>query len=125
MERIANDWWPRFSDGEYRRRHALLRKAMDERGLDCLAIYGAPLFFGTDPGAPNLAWLASYAPAVHGYVVFPREGELTLVIYVPAHVPNAREISVIDDVRSGTDLPAILRDRVRELDCERGRIGIV
>lgn len=125
MERGANDWWPKFSKGEYRRRYDALRGAMAERGLDCLAVFGAPLFFGTDPGAPNLAYLAAYAPAVHGYVIFPREGDPTLAIYVAGHVANAREISVINDVRGGTDLPGIIRDRARELGCERGRIGIV
>lgn len=125
MERVTNDWWPKFSQGEYQRRYDTLRKAMAEKGLDCLAIYGAPLFFGTDPGGPNLAYLAAYAPAVHGYVIFPREGEPTLAIYVAGHVANAREITVIDDVRGGTDLPGMVRDRIREVGCERGRIGIV
>lgn len=66
MEIVSNDWWPKFSKREYARRYDDLRRAMDERGLDCLAIYGAPLFFGTDPGGPNIAYLAAYAPAVHG-----------------------------------------------------------
>ncbi len=125
MERGANDWWPKFSKGEYRRRYDALRAAMAERGLDCLAVYGAPLYFGTDPGAPNLVYLSAYAPGLHGYVIFPREGDPTLAIYVAGHLANAREISVIDDVRGGTDLPGIIRDRVRELGVEHGRIGIV
>lgn len=125
MERITNDWWPKFSRSEYARRYDALRRAMAERGLDCLAVYGAPLFFGTDPGGPNLAYLAAYAPAVHGYVVFPREGEPMLAIYVAGHVPNAREISVITDVRGGTDLAGMVRARIGELGYERGRIGIV
>lgn len=55
MERITNDWWPKSSQGEYRRRYDVLRQAMAEKGLDCLAVYGAPLFFGTDPGAAFIA----------------------------------------------------------------------
>ncbi|MCC7485118.1 MAG: aminopeptidase P family protein [Burkholderiales bacterium] len=125
MERGANDWWPRFSREEYGRRYDALRRAMAERGLDCLAVYGAPLFFGTDPGAPNLVYLSAYAPGLHGYVVFPREGDPTLAIYVAGHLANARELSVIGDVRGGTDLAGIIRERVRELGCERGTIGVV
>ena len=125
MEHGANDWWPKFSKGEYGRRYDALRRAMTERRLDCLAVYGAPLFFGTDPGAPNLIYLSAYAPGLHGYVIFPREGDPTLAIYVAGHLANAREISVISDVRAGTDLPGMVRDRVRELGCEQGRIGIV
>ncbi len=125
MEQVTNDWWPRFSANEYRRRYDMLREAMGKRGLDCLAVYGAPLFFGTDPGGPNLAYLAAYAPAVHGYVILPREGDPTLAIYVATHAANAREITIIKDVRGGTDLPGLVRDRVREAACERGHIGIV
>lgn len=125
MEHGANDWWPKFSKDEYRRRYDALRQAMAQRGLDCLAVYGAPLFFGTDPGAPNLVYLSAYAPGLHGYLIFPRAGDPTLVIYVAGHLGNAREISVIADVRGGTDLPGIVRDRVRELGCERGKIGLV
>jgi Xaa-Pro aminopeptidase len=125
MERGANDWWPKFSKQEYKRRYDALRRAMAECGLDCLAVYGAPLFFGTDPGAPNLVYLSAYAPGLHGYVVFPREGEPTLAIYVAGHLANARELSVIADVRGGTDLPGMIRDRVRELGCAQGKIGIV
>jgi Xaa-Pro aminopeptidase len=125
MPHGANDWWPKFSEGEYRRRYDALRAAMAERGIDCLAIYGAPLFFGTDPGAPNLVYLSAYAPGLHGYVVFPREGEPMLAIYVAGHLANARELSAIADVRGGTDLPGLIRERVRELGCTEGTIGIV
>jgi Xaa-Pro dipeptidase len=125
MEQVTNDWWQRFSDAEYRRRYDMLREAMGKRGIDCLAVFGAPLFFGTDPGGPNLAYLAAYAPAVQGYVILPREGDPTLAIYVATHVANARECTIIKDVRGGTDLPGIIRDRVREAGCEKGRIGIV
>lgn len=125
VERGANDWWPEFSGDEYRRRYAALRSAMAERGLDCLAVYGAPLYFGTDPGAPNLIYLSAYAPGLHGYVIFPREGDPTLATYIAGHLANAREMSVIRDVRGSADLPGMICDRVRELRCERGRIGIV
>ena len=125
MESVSNDWWPKFSRAEYGQRYAALRKSMEDKGLDCLVIYGAPLFFGTDPGGPNLAYLAAYAPAVHGYVVFPRVGEPMLAIYVAGHVHNAKQITVINDVRGGTDLAGMVRDRVKELGYERGKIGIV
>lgn len=125
MGNVTNDWWPAFSKAEYERRYDRLRRAMAERDLDCLAVYGAPLFFGTDPGAPNLIYLSAYAPGLHGYVIFPREGEPMMAIYVAGHLANARKLSVIDDVRGGTDLPGIIRDRVTELGYSRGKIGIV
>ncbi len=48
-----------------------------------------------------------------------------LAIYVAGHLANARKLSVISDVRGGTDLPGIIRDRVGELGYTRGKIGIV
>jgi len=125
MAQVRNDWWPSFSTDEFRRRYDRLRRAMAERDLDCLAVYGTPLFFGTDPGAPNLVYLSAYAPGLHGYVVFPREGEPMMAIYVAGHLANARKLSVIDDVRGGTDLPSMIQERVRELGYTRGKIGIV
>jgi Xaa-Pro aminopeptidase len=125
MERVSNDWWPKFSEGEYKGRYDSLRRAMAERGLDCLAVYGTPLFFGTDPGAPNLIYLSAYAPGLQGYVVFPREGEPMMAIYVASHLANARRLSVIADVRAGTDLAGLVRDRVEELGLAGGKIGIV
>lgn len=38
MERVTNDWWPKFSKDEYQRRYDALRGAMTERRLDCLAV---------------------------------------------------------------------------------------
>lgn len=125
MDQVSNDWWPRFSDAEYRRRTESLRAAMTERSLDCLVIYGSQMFFGTDPGAPNLVYLSGYAPGLHGYVVFPREGEPMMVIYVASHLANARRLSVIANVRAGTDLPGLVSGRIDELGLGNGRIGIV
>lgn len=125
MSKVTNDWWPAFSIDEYRRRYDRLRNAMAERDLDCLAVYGTPLFFGTDPGAPNLIYLSAYAPGLQGYVVFPREGEPMMAIYVAGHLANARKLSVIDEVRGGTDLSALIKDRVTELGLTGGKIGIV
>jgi Xaa-Pro aminopeptidase len=125
MDRISNDWWPRFSKAEYERRFASLRAAMGERGLDCLVVYGTQMFFGTDPGAPNLIYLSAYAPGLQGYVVFPREGAPMMAIYVASHLANARRLSIVADVRAGTDLPGLVRNRIDELGLAKGRIGIV
>jgi len=125
MDRVSNDWWPKFSEAEYERRYRSLRAAMGDRGLDCLVVHGTQMFFGTDPGAPNLAYLSAYAPGLQGYVVFPREGAPMMAIYVASHLANARRLSVIADVRAGTDLPGLVGDRIAELKLAKGRIGIV
>ncbi len=99
---------------------------MKEQGLDCLVIYGAYSYAGTDTGSVNVVYLANYAGINHSYVVFPVEAEPTLIICNSNHLPNARDISVIGDVRSGgLDLVAGLGQRLKELRLEKGTIGIV
>lgn len=122
---VNNDWWPGFSDSEYEDRYRNVRAAMEQRGLDALLVYGSSIYFGTDPGAPNLVYLAGYAPGLHGYVVLPREGHPTLLVYVPNHRANAQLISVIDDVRAGNDLAGLAVQRLGELNYELGAVGIV
>ncbi|MFQ5879949.1 MAG: M24 family metallopeptidase [Dehalococcoidia bacterium] len=122
---VSNDWWPRFSTVEYEKRYQRIREAMQARGLDCLLIYGTPTYFGTDPGCQNLVYVSSYGPAYHGYALFPRQGEATVIIFVGGHLQNARMLSVIPDVRAGPDIGAVAVQRLRELGYERGKIGIV
>ena len=44
-------YYPKFSDAEIASRWQRIRAAMDQRGLDCLVIYGAyGSTFGSDPG---------------------------------------------------------------------------
>ncbi len=125
MPIVANDWWPPFSDGEYAARHARVRVAMAAEGLDCLVVYGRTTLPGTGPGAQNMAYLANYGPAYDGYVVFPLEGEPTLFTFPPVHVPNARKLSCVADVRSGPDLIGAVVERLGELSPRPRRIGLV
>ena len=86
---------------------------------------GAPIYFGTDPGSPNLSYLAGYAPGCHGYLVFPLHGAPTLLVYVPNHYVNARALSVVEDVVAGNDLIGSAVQRISDLDFEVKRIGVV
>jgi len=122
---VDNDWWPRFSDGEYRRRYRVMQDGMRKRGIDILLIHGTAIFFGSDPGAPNLAYLAAYAPGCQGYVVLPVDEEPTLLVFAPGHSDNAREFSVINDVRAGNDLMSLALERIREVGHPIDTLGIV
>jgi len=124
--RAPNDNWPHFSEEEYARRFEMVRAFMRERGFDGLAIYGTHYTPFTDPGHVNVTWLAAYAPLCQSYIVFPLEGEPTLfIIFAPWHLPNARAISVIRDVRGGFDIADQAAARLEEAAGGRGRIGIV
>ena len=123
---VENNYFVPFSKQEYERRHQILREAMKEKGLDCLLIYGAHAFGGTDLGAINAVYLSCYAGILHFYIVFPLKGEPTLVISQPTHVDNAKDLSVIEDVRSpGCDPEPGVSERLKELGLEKGNIGIV
>jgi Xaa-Pro aminopeptidase len=123
---IDNDFFPSFSEQEFARRRRTIRASMQEKGLDCLIIYGAYSYAGTDTGSVNVVYLSNYAGINHSYVVFPVEEAPTLIICNSNHLPNARDISVIEDVRSGgLDLVDGLGQRLKELRLETGNIGIV
>jgi Xaa-Pro aminopeptidase len=117
---------PRFSDGEYERRHRILRDAMDERGLDCLLLAGSPGYMSGGYGA---FWVSGYPEriGVVSYVVFPREGAATLLIpFAGSHVESAKRVSFIQDVRHSNhgDYAGVIVGRLEELGLGTARIGI-
>ena len=123
---IPNDFFPPFSRDEYIGRRVRIQASMRERGLDALVIYGAHHWAGTDSGQVNAVYLANYAAVPHGYVVLPADGEPSLFITFANHLPNARDISAVDDVRiGGFDMIPAVAARLDELGFESGRIGVV
>ena len=123
---VDNDFFPQFSQAEFNRRHELVRTSMKEKGLDCLIIYGGYSYAGTDTGGVNVVYLANYAGITKSYLVFPAKEDPTLVICHSHHVPNAKDISVVEDVRSGgMDLIETVGERLEELGLQKGNIGIV
>ena len=116
----------RFSDEEYRRRHRRLREAMDAQGLDCLLLAGSPGYMSGGYGA---FWASGYPEriGVVSYVVFPHEGDPTLIIpFAGSHVESARRASFIQDVRHSDhgDYTTVIVERLRELGLESKRLGI-
>ena len=53
---------------------------MKEKGLDCLIVYGAYHWGGTDTGQVNAQYLANYTPIPHSYVVLPLVEEASLFV---------------------------------------------
>ncbi len=92
--------YPRFSDAEFERRYALARELMRREGLSALVIFGNSGI--NRHNEANVFWLTNYLDLHHNYLVFPLEGEPTLLTGLVNHVPNARAIAVIDDTRWGT-----------------------
>ena len=98
---------------------------MEEEGLDCLIVYGTTPLGGNDTGQINAQYLSNFAAVGHTYVVFPVKEGPTLHLALDLHAQNARDIGYIQDVRPGTNLEITVCDRLKELELEKGRIGIV
>jgi len=99
---------------------------MTAEGLDCLIVYGAYSMVGTDTGQINAVYLSNYAGFIQTYVVFPLREEPTLFISFGYHLPNARDLSVIKDIRwPGFDLAKGVCERLKELSLDKANIGIV
>ncbi len=123
----TNNFWPWFSEDEYRSRYARIRAAMVERDLECLVIYGCGGYLGTDPAQPNVVYISSYASFVQTYVVFPLEGEPTLFHTWGNHHRISKEMTHLKDVRIGgmDQTPFRVADRLQELGLRNKKVGIV
>jgi len=116
--------YPRFSDAEFQRRGDLARDLMRREGLAALVIFGNSGI--NRHNEANVFWLTNYLDLHHNYLVFPLEGEATLLTGLVNHVPNARLVSVIKDTRWGTYDPA--KEIVAKLKKDgigKGRAGLV
>jgi len=116
--------YPRFSDAEFQRRNGLVRDLITREGLSALVIFGNSGI--NRHNEANVFWLTNYLDLHHNYLVFPLEGEATLLTGLVNHVPNARAISVLEDTRWGTYEPA--KEIVAKLEKDgigKGRVGLV
>ena len=119
--------YEKFSDGEYQRRYAALQSKMRERSLDCVIVPGGPNHWSFGGG---MLWLSGHWEwhAMANYVVFPLEGEPTLIYSMGGtHIEATRRESAIKDVRQsrGGRFAEVMIERIKELGLERGKIGIL
>lgn len=119
----GNDAFPMFSDAEMARRLAAVRAQMVERGVEGLLVYGHT-GIGNSVGQVNLQYLARYAAVFETWLVVPASGEPTMLLGVPFHIPNAKAISSVQDIRWGDALGNAIA-RLKELGLGRAKIGIV
>ena len=112
--------YPRFSDAEFARRYADVRAAMQEDGLDALLLYSTV-------GAYNeVLYLSNFLATREAMLVFPLEGEPTLLLQMFNHVPNTRRVACVADVRwGGPDTAATTAECLAEKGLAASRIGLV
>ena len=112
--------YPRFSDAEYAQRNAAVRQAMREADLATLLVYGTV-------GAYNeVLYLSNFMTTREALLVFPVAGEPTLFVQYFNHVPNARQIASIADVRwGGSDSISSVTENLKERGLANARIGLL
>jgi len=116
----ASSLYPRFSDAEFARRYAFVRTAMQEAGLSALVLHG------TAGSYQEVQYLSNFLVTREAMLVFPAEGEPTLFVQYYNHVPNARRVASIADVRwGGTDIAAAAASNLQARGLAGSRIGIM
>jgi Xaa-Pro dipeptidase len=91
--------YPRFSEEEIGRRKGLVRTYLEQNQLDGLVVFGWSA--QNRAAQADVYYLSGYLGMRDNYVVFPRLGDPTLFAQSYNHVPNASEVSHLDDVRWG------------------------
>ena len=117
---IITEPYPRFSAEELARRFSAVRVLMQQTDLAAL------LLFGTISTPYEVHYLTNFPTTWESLLVFPLEGEPTLHLELYNHVPNARQIASIADVRwGGPDLAASAAQTLQEWSLDRAKVGFV
>ena len=112
--------FPKFSDAEIASRHQRVRGLIQENGLDAI------LFFGNGQFSNDIYWLTDWPGGRESYVLFQKDLEPVVVTQLFNHVPMARVLSVIDDVRwAGANTAATVSDVLGGRDLSGKRIGLI
>lgn len=95
LREILAQEYPRFSDGEYARRHGALERVMQQRDVDSLLVV-------TDHRSGNAPqWLTGWPGTVEAYVVFRRGETMSMHVEWFNHFPLAKKLADGVDVRWG------------------------
>lgn len=120
MFKMIDDNLPHFSPAEYQRRADLTQDWLQANDLTALVIYASAY------GGDHIRWLTGFKPRHDTYLIWPRDGEPVLSTQLFNHVPNARRVCVIADVRWGGPESALtLANILQEQDITQGRVGLV
>ena len=115
--------FPRYSPAEMARRHAFVDEMLDRHGLACVAVTGQGVV--DNP----LQYFTNWPGRHPSFLLYWPGGETELIARLWNHLPNARVIAVVDDVRYGGDTHAEALARVaeslRRRGAEGGRVGLV
>jgi Xaa-Pro aminopeptidase len=111
--------YPTFSEAEFARRHQAVRAILNEEGAAALVVFGAGRNL-------EIQYLTNWPGSREAYLIFPAAGELSMFVQLYNHLPNARRMAIVEDVRwGGTSSAESVVANLRERGIERGRVGLV
>jgi Xaa-Pro aminopeptidase len=115
--------FPRFSDAEYERRIAVVRREMAARGLDALVCVGDA--GGRSANQANIYWLTNWVDPMVAYVILTATGGPWLImsnrLYLHSALRAGRAVSIEPaGMNPGVDVAR----RLADLGLGRGRIGL-
>jgi Xaa-Pro aminopeptidase len=111
--------YPRFSDAELDRRFRAVRELMALQGVEALLLHGGPSATGP------VHYLSGYLPMRPTWMVFALDGPSSLFLHFHNHVPNARALGVVADVRCyWPSAPGAVAEELRRRGLERAGIGV-
>jgi Xaa-Pro dipeptidase len=112
--------FPTFPDTEMAARHASVSQLMEQAKLDALLVYGAGRY------ASEVYWLTDWPGGREAYVLFQQGKDPVLLMQLYNHVPMARVLSVVKDVRwAGANTGDGAVQLLQERGLEGKKIGLV
>lgn len=112
--------YPRFSNSELASRYKRVRASMQEADISVLILQG------TAGAYQEIQFLSNFLVSREAMLFFPQVGEPTMFVQYYNHLPNARRVSSIDDIRwGGSDIATTTAIHVQERGLTKDRIGII
>lgn len=111
--------FPRFGENEIASRHQKVRDLMDEAGVQAILFYTAGTRF-----ASEIYWITDWPGGRESYVLFQKDEEPVVLVQLYNHIPMARVLSVVQDVRwGGADTSDTMIDLLRERGLGEKKVG--
>ncbi len=122
MAGAVDHFYPKFSAGEYARRHGLLHTLMEEKHLLGTIVYGGykEMFQG------NGRWLTGLREGMQFYAFFPLKGDPAAWNALYPHLLGAQRMSAISYTQwGGPSIAHTVARRIKDLGLQHSRIGMV
>jgi Xaa-Pro aminopeptidase len=111
--------YPRFSQAEMADRHARTRAMMEQAGVDALLVYGTGRF-------SDIYWFTDWPGSREAYVLLDQRPEPVVLAQLYNHIPVARMLSTVTDVRwAGANTAASVISLIEERGLGESRIGLI